>query len=261
MAQNLQVHLVQPVLAWEQPERNRKHVEKLIFGRISATDLIVLPEMFTTGFSMQPGDMAETYQGQTLGWMQDIAAHYDAMICGSLMFKENDGTYRNRMFWVSPSGVQGYYDKRHLFSMAGEHQRYKRGQQRKQFIWKGWNIMPLICYDLRFPVFSRNTESADLYLYVANWPLVRRDAWKHLLTARAIENQVYVAGVNIVGRDGNGIDYAGDSAGIDPLGNVLCSASNLETVLAFEAGSSFMAATRKKLPFLDDRDSFTLHAG
>jgi omega-amidase len=258
MVDNLQVHLIQTSLVWENPRQNRVRLQELITRHIKHTDLIVLPEMFSTGFSMNTATCAETYQSASLSWMQDVAAHFDAMVTGSLMFRDNDNSICNRFFWMSPQGVQGYYDKRHLFKMAGEHKHFKQGIRQEIFTWRGWNIMPQICYDLRFPVFSRNTGQIDLYLYVANWPSVRRDAWKHLLLARAIENQAYVAGVNIVGRDGNGIDYSGDTLAADPLGNTLCAVSNRETVVSFEADMEMLKTTRKKLPFLNDRDDFSI---
>ena len=257
MVENLHVHLIQASLTWENPTQNRNRLQELVSKHVKHTDLIVLPEMFSTGFSMNTAN-AETFHTGTLSWMQDMAAHYDALVTGSLMFREKDDSIRNRFFWVSPLGVQGFYDKRHLFRMAGEHKHFKQGSTQEWFVWRGWNIMPQVCYDLRFPVFSRNTGQTDLYLYVANWPALRRDAWKTLLLARAIENQAYVAGVNIVGRDGNGIDYSGDTLAADPLGNLVTSASNREAVLHFEADMELLKATRKKLPFLNDRDDFSI---
>ena len=238
--QNLTVTLIQSTLYWEEPARNLEMFTEKIEGITENTDLIVLPEMFTTGFSMKPLLVAEPMGGQGLQWMQKIAAQRNCVVCGSLSVEDN-GKYYNRFFWVRPNGTFEHYDKKHLFTYAGENKDYTGGEKKLVVELKGWKIMPLICYDLRFPVWSRNRfrESEgfdyDVLLYVANWPETRSHAWRIMLMARAIENQAYVIGVNRLGVDGNEISYSGDSAIISPKGenlsNLMPQQEGVETVV------------------------------
>ncbi|KAA3632908.1 MAG: amidohydrolase, partial [Bacteroidetes bacterium] len=206
----LRLSIVQDHLAWEQKQQNLKHFSKVLSPLKGETDLIVLPEMFTTGFSMNAEKLAETMEGPTVQWLKKQAADLSAAIMGSCIIRDM-GKFYNRLLFVTPEGKTFYYDKRHLFSFAGEHEYYTGGTHRILIPYKGWKIMPQICYDLRFPVWSRNTDDYDLLIYVANFPDKRRFAWQQLLTARAIENQVYTIGVNRIGLDENGIEYSGDS--------------------------------------------------
>ncbi|HEX5001174.1 MAG TPA: amidohydrolase [Bacteroidia bacterium] len=256
---NLRIALAQTRLYWEHPEANRNHFEKLFasFPKGSC-DLILLPEMFSTGFTMNAPAVAETMDGPTATWMKYMAKKHKAVFCGSVVIKEK-GRYFNRLLWVTPDGTILKYDKRHLFRMAKEEQTYSSGQQRLIVELKGWKICPLICYDLRFPVWCRNTESFDLQLFVANWPSRRKFAWKQLLVARAIENQCFVAGLNRVGKDGSGYAYSGDSIVHGPAG---------ETILKMQANSSGVAVAeldfqvlktfRKAFPVALDRDTFQI---
>lgn len=226
----MKVSLIQNKIYWEDRSSNFLHFGKLIRSIKSKTDLIVLPEMFTTGFTMDPKRFAEEY-GSTLLWMQDMAKIKNACITGSVAVKEK-GKYYNRLYFVQPNGKYQSYDKRHLFRMAGEDKHYKAGRAKTIVKTGDWNICPMICYDLRFPVWSRNSTKQkkkngqaeyeyDVLIYVANWPKIRSYPWKQLLMARAIENQCYVIGVNRVGKDGKGIDHSGDSLVIDPKGKVI----------------------------------------
>lgn len=224
--QNLKLAYVQTTLQWEDPGNNLKHFSQRIGDIDEAVDLIVLPEMFTTGFTMQPHAVAEPMMGPAMEWMAKHAMERSCVVTGSLIIKE-DGHYYNRLIWMSPDGQYQYYDKVHLFSYAGEDEHYTCGMKKLIVNLKGWNIMPLICYDIRFPVWNRNRYvpgegfSYDCLLYVANWPSTRSHAWRILLMARAIENLCYVVGVNRIGVDGRNIPYSGDSAVIDPLGESL----------------------------------------
>ena len=253
---NLTITLVQQDLIWEQPAANREHLQRLLEGQ-GQTDLIVLPEMFSTGFTMRAEELAEEPEGPTLHWMKSLAAQYDAAVTGSLIVKEH-GKYFNRLYWVTPDGVARSYDKRHLFSLAGEEKVFSPGQQRLVVNWREWRICPVVCYDLRFPVWSRNTEQFDLLLYVANWPEKRSYPWNTLLKARAIENLCWVAGINRTGTDGNNEAYAGDSQLIDPLGQVVMAAGSKVGVYTYEMSGSLVTETRNRFSFLNDRDDFTL---
>lgn len=229
MKPTLSVLAVQMDVVWEQPASNRALIAEMLH-RAPEADLIVLPEMFTTGFSMHPESMAEPWGdqgGETLQWMRQLAASHQSAVVGSVAI-EQSGAYYNRLIWAEPSGNYFTYNKRHLFTMAGEHRYYTPGEQRLIVEWKGWRICPLVCYDLRFPEWSRNAWNVkddratyDLALYVANWPAVRSHPWSALLAARAIENQAFVIGVNRVGTDGEGLTYSGDSAVFDAKGIVL----------------------------------------
>jgi predicted amidohydrolase len=223
-----------------------------------ATDLIVLPEMFTTGFSMDASPLAEPAEGPTLHWMQEEAAKHQAVITGSVIVREGDSFY-NRLFWVRPDGTYDQYDKRHLFRMANEHHTYTSGSEKIIVELKGWNICPLVCYDLRFPVWSRNTDSRyDLLLYVANWPKPRSNAWSILLQARAIENLAYVVGVNRVGSDANNHPYSGDSAIIHPKGHKLLETTEAEGVHTITLSRQELVDFRESFPAHLDADTFTL---
>ena len=197
----INVTLIQSDIIWEDKVSNLKNYQNKI-SQIESTDLIVLPEMFTTGFSMNPKDISETMSGETIQWMKSNASKMNSAICGSIIIEEDD-KYFNRFIWVNPDGSICQYDKKHLFSFAGEDKNYTAGNEKIIIEYKGWKICPLVCYDLRFPVWSRNSEDYDLLIYVANWPTKRKLAWKSLLVARAIENQCYVIGVNRVGKDEN----------------------------------------------------------
>ncbi|TQD40505.1 amidohydrolase [Haloflavibacter putidus] len=255
--ENLKVALIQTELFWEDAERNREHFSKKI-ASIQNTDLIILPEMFSTGFSMHPEPLAETESGKTLAWMQQTAQEKNTALAGSIIIKEGENYY-NRMFFVFPDAHYQTYDKRHRFTFAGEHHKYSAGEKRLLVNYKGWKICPLICYDLRFPVWARNTEDYDFLFYNANWPQKRVYAWDHLLKARAIENMSYVAGVNRIGNDENNNAYNGHSIVLDALGQPL-SPENLETdeIIQVELDAEKLQQTRKDFAFLQDQDAFTL---
>ncbi len=216
---DLKVSLIQCQLVWESPADNRKQIAESVASLDTSTDLVVLPEMFTTGFSMNALANAEQPGGATEEWLQSLANQYDCAITGSIAVHGADGVY-NRMLFVTPQNTH-YYDKRHLFRMAGEHRRYCAGEERVIVSWRDWRILLQVCYDLRFPVFSRNLNDYDLALYVANWPEKRRSHWRQLLIARAIENQACVVGVNRLGSDANGWDYSGDSLAVAADGELL----------------------------------------
>ena len=213
--------------------------------------------MFTTGFSMEPQPLAETMEGPTMEWLQQQAAELDAAIAGSFIV-EALGTYFNRLVFMQPDGTFDFYDKRHLFTLAGEDTHYQAGKTRLEVVYKDWKICPLICYDLRFPVWSRNTNNYDLLLYLANWPEMRRLHWQRLLAARAIENQVYTVGLNRIGQDGNDYPYVGDTSVISFSGEVLFHVSQVEDVHTITLNKADQAAYRKKLAFLEDRDRFKI---
>jgi len=249
--------LIQAPLVWEKPAHNRNYFETKINSLPADIDLVVLPEMFTSGFTMNPQAVAETMDGTTIDWLKDLAKAKNLAITGSLVIVEN-GNYYNRLLFVFPSGEIQYYDKRHLFTLAGENKVYAAGKDKLIVEYRGFRICPLICYDLRFPVFSRNTEDYDVLIYVANWPKVRINAWDILLRARAIENMAYAIGVNRVGLDGNNHEYTGHSQAIDFLGNYITEPSETEGVFIAELNRDELLKTRTRLGFLDDRDSFEM---
>ncbi|MCB9285547.1 MAG: amidohydrolase [Lewinellaceae bacterium] len=253
----LRVTLVQTELAWEDPAANLQRLERKLHPISGTTDLIILPEMFTTGFTMRAEAMAEDMDGPTLRWMQAMASQLDAVITGSVVICERGACF-NRLLWVRPDKTYAYYDKRHLFSLAGEQHHYTAGNQRLLVGLKGWTICPLICYDLRFPVWSRNTQDYDLLIYVANWPKARRHAWQSLLVARAIENQSYTIGVNRVGEDANGNEYTGDSMVVNFAGEVLYHIAYGEQSETLTLAHAIQESFRAKFPFLDDADDFSL---
>ena len=253
---NLNVTLVQCELAWEQPEDNRRQIGEIIAGVASGTDLIVLPEMFTTGFSMNALANAEEPGGATEAWMTELAQQNDCAVTGSIAVRAGQGVY-NRMLFATPDGVQ-YYDKRHLFRMADEHKRYLAGDERVVVQWREWRILLQVCYDLRFPVFSRNREDYDLALYVANWPAPRRHHWRQLLIARAIENLACVVGVNRVGSDARGLDYSGDSLAIAADGALLKDAMNENGAIQVVLDRTALQEYREGFPCQLDADQFRL---
>lgn len=252
---NLSCTSVQLDIIWHAPEENRKRISEQLEG-ISGTDVIILPEMFTTGFTMEASSFAEEMDGPTMTWMAVQADKQSAIICGSLIIKESD-QYYNRFIWMHPGGMYHTYDKRHLFKMAGEHEVYATGEEKVVINHKGWKICPMICYDLRFPVWSRNDEGYDLLIYVANWPEKRIHHWRSLIQARAIENQAYVIGVNRIGTDENGHVYSGDTCVADPAKSGFIYHNNeREEVHTFTLSREHLTTTREKLPFLVDRDEY-----
>jgi omega-amidase len=261
---DLLITTIQTNLHWEDKKNNLAMLEEKL-AQLPATEIVVLPEMFTTGFSMRPNQLAETMQGATVEWMVKMASRHRIILTGSLIIEE-DGEYFNRLLWVLPNGQLGYYNKRHLFAYADEHQHYQAGEKRLIASVKGWKINLLVCYDLRFPVWSRqqkkdenNGAEYDVLIYVANWPQRRSLAWKTLLQARAIENQCYVVGVNRVGQDGNDIVYSGDSMIIDPLGEVLYHAPAEEAIFTNSLSRDHLDMVRSKFPFLRDADDFMIN--
>ena len=253
---DLSVTLIQCELAWEQPADNRQQIGDIIAGLDEIPDLIVLPEMFTTGFSMNALANAEKPGGATEQWLRELAQRHDCALTGSIAVAAGEGAY-NRMLFATPEGVQ-HYDKRHLFRMAGEHKRYRAGEHRVIVTWRGWRILLQVCYDLRFPVFSRNREDYDLALYVANWPAPRRYHWRQLLVARAIENLACVVGVNRIGSDARGLDYSGDSLVIGADGKLLKDMGNENGAARVILSGAALQSYREGFPCQLDADSFQL---
>lgn len=264
MNKDLRITLVQSSLFWEDHVKNiRSFNKQLSTLEKGSSDLIILPEMFSTGFSMIPGKHAEEMGGLSMQWMAESAASLKSVICGSLMIKEK-GKYFNRLIWMQPDGQFQQYDKRHLFRMAGEDKNYSAGKKKIITEIKGWKICPLICYDLRFPIWSRNRMQQkgssmlfdyDLLIYVANWPAVRSYPWKQLLIARAIENQCYVAGVNRVGKDGNAFAHSGDSVALDPFGQKISSIkANQKAIETIKLSAKALTDFRKRFPVFRDAD-------
>ncbi|TDW45956.1 putative amidohydrolase [Flavobacterium sp. 270] len=253
----MKIALIQSDLTWENASKNRSNFENKIQQIDSEVNLIVLPEMFSTGFTMNAPAVAETMQGETVLWMQSMAKQKNAAITGSLIIVENE-QYYNRMLFVFPSGEIEFYDKRHLFSLAEEDKFYTRGTQKVIVEYLDWKICLQICYDLRFPVFARNVENYDLLLYVANWPKVRTNAWDALLKARAIENLSYVVGVNRIGLDAHNYEHIGHSQVVDFLGNFILEPQETASVFVVELDKNIMLEMRKKLDFLSDKDQFEI---
>jgi omega-amidase len=252
----MKISIIQTDLVWEDAAANRANFTQKI-NSIAKTDLVVLPEMFASGFTMNPSKVAETMDGATVIWMQQTAAVKNCAITGSLVINE-DGKYYNRLLFVLPDGEIKIYNKRHLFSYAGEEKFYTAGNEKLIIDYKNFRICPLVCYDLRFPVFARNTEDYDVLLYVANWPQARILAWDTLLRARAIENMSYTIGVNRIGLDGNQHAYAGHSQIIDALGNYIVEPFEEENVITMKLDKQALIDARKKFAFLNDRDSFKI---
>ena len=263
MEEFLHLCLLQANTRWHDPQANRVYYADLLKQEKFQADIFILPETFTSGFSNEAIADAETMEGPTLAWMLGIAQQKNAVVTGSVQIREGSYVF-NRLIWARPDGKFDYYDKRHLFRMANEHERYASGTKRLTLEYKGWRICPLVCYDLRFPVFSRNRFSHeadnrfdyDVLLYVANWPAVRRHAWSSLLPARAIENLAYVAGVNRVGVDGNTVEYAGDSVVLDYLGQPLVTGGNQAEVLCCSLSAKDLLAFRGRFPAYLDADKF-----
>ena len=253
----MKIALIQSSLFWENPKANRNYFEEKINEITQEVDLIVLPEMFTSGFTMNPSAVAETMQGETIQWLQSLAKAKKCAITGSLIIKEGENFF-NRLVFVFPNGELQFYDKRHLFTLAGEDKVYTSGKEKLIVDYLGWKICPLVCYDLRFPVFARNTENYDLLLYVANWPKPRINAWDILIKARSVENMCYTIGVNRVGLDSNNLEYIGHSQVVDYLGNSILEPQESEAVFIVELNKDKMLETRKKLGFLNDLDSFEI---
>lgn len=257
MNEELKVTIIQNELHWENAGANRTMFSDKFQSIKGETDLIVLPEMFSTGFSMNAKNLAEENEGETLQWMISEAKKYKTAITGSIIISE-ENTFYNRLFFVFPDGSFQKYDKKHTFTLAKENETYSPGNERLIVNYKGWKICPLVCYDLRFPVWARNTEEYDVLIYVANWPKVRTLAWDTLLRARAIENMTYSIGVNRVGFDGNDHEYIGHSAVYDVLGQQISSASFGEFTETVVLEKEHIQKNRKHLQFLNDRDHFTL---
>lgn len=265
--QDLNISLVQGATRWHDPSGNREYYAQMIAPLRGQTDLVVLPETFTSGFSNEAIRDAETMDGPTVAWLREQSKLLDAAITGSVQLRVGQGSdsikVHNRLLFVTPDGAIQHYDKRHLFRYAGEQERYAAGGDRLVVEWRGWRICPLVCYDLRFPVYSRNRFADghfdfDLVIYVANWPSARAYAWRTLLRARAIENLSYCAGVNRVGTDGNGLDYSGDSAVLDFLGQPLSQDSDQELVTTTSLSATELQSFREHFPAWMDADGFTL---
>lgn len=254
----INISIIQTSLHWEEPAANRAMLEEKIWQISRQTDLIILPEMFTTGFTMNAAPLAEVPNLHTEKWMKQMAAQTGAVITGSFIVKEENEIF-NRLHWVTPDGQVETYDKRHLFRMAGEDRVFSAGSKRLIAELKGWKICPLICYDLRFPVWSRSKEKDyDILLYVANWPEARRNAWNVLLQARAVENLSFAIGVNRVGEDGNGISYSGDSVFVNYKGEVLARSEWKEEIVSYSLFKEELEEFRNKFPAWLDADDFLI---
>jgi omega-amidase len=258
MSAQLNISLIQPDIVWENRDANLEQYTRYIEQIEEKKEVVVLPEMFTTGFSMRPEALAETMDGPSVQWMKDMAQKHRCILTGSLIIEE-DGKYYNRLLWVQPDGKMGQYDKRHLFAYADEHKHYSPGARRLIAQVKGFRICLQVCYDLRFPIWSRNQgDEYDVLVYVANWPERRSLAWKTLLQARAIENISYVIGVNRVGKDGKDIVYSGDSSVFGPLGETIWQQSHETAVKTIILEKAKITETRTQFPFLNDADKFLI---
>lgn len=255
---NLRITLAQVDLVWENPGQNRRDLELQIRQLAGKSDLVILPETFTTGFSMRACDLAEPMDGPTINWMLDLSRTTGLAIGGSLIIKDN-GLYYNRFVFITPHGEISFYDKRHLFSIGGESISFTAGDKRLIVNFLGWRIALYICYDLRFPVWCRNVNDTDLMIFTANWPASRSEVWKTLLKARAIENQVDVAGINRIGTDGNGISYLGESQMVNSRGEVLPE-NNIFTsgLLSYEISKKELNDFRERFPVAKDADRFLM---
>ncbi|MEO8109992.1 MAG: amidohydrolase [Ginsengibacter sp.] len=264
---SLTITLIQPNLHWEDKKANLEMLSEKIDSIKEKTEVVILPEMFSTGFSMKPEILAEKMNGDTIGWMKKITAEKKIILTGSIMIEDpsieaQDSKYYNRLIWMLPNGEYGIYDKRHLFAYGDEHSHFSPGNKRLIASVKGWKINLQVCYDLRFPVWARQgaEKEYDVLIYVANWPQKRSVAWKTLLQARAIENQCYVIGVNRVGEDGNGINYSGDSMIVDSLGEILYQKNNEEDIFTYTLKKEKIDDVRDKFPFWKDADSFIINS-
>lgn len=256
---NLRIAALQAPLAWQDPDGNRASFAASMRPLHGNVDVIVLPEMFTTGFTMEPETLAEPEEGATVEWLRQEAHRADAAITGSVVVQVGTQFF-NRLLWVTPDGAVAHYDKRHLFRMAEEHRHYAAGCKTLLVEWRGARIAPLVCYDLRFPVWSRRRTSFsyDVLLYVANWPAVRRYPWQQLLRARAIENQAFVIGCNRVGADGNGVEHAGDSVVLDYFGKPLAELADVPGIVRATVDLGALREFRERFPAHLDADRFTL---
>lgn len=257
---SMRISLIQTELHWHEPQKNREMLEELLRPLKGKTELIVLPEMFTSGFTMHPEQVQEDgSESETTQWLIQLAQDCNCAITGSIAFRHEDGSHTNRMLFARHDGTLEYYDKRHLFRMGGEHERYKAGSQRVVINYLDWKILLTVCYDLRFPVFCRNQHDYDLMLCVANWPAPRRMPWRQLLQARAIENLAYVAGVNRIGTDDNGLEYSGDSMLVDFKGNILIDREpNTAFVETHKLDAQHLHDFKTKFPAWQDADEFDL---
>lgn len=257
MKEDLKICLLQCNLHWEDALKNRTQIDAYL-AEVKGTDIILLPELFSTGFSIASTHLAEMMDGETVAWMKAQAKKKKAVLCGSVMIKDKGHIY-NRLLWVEPNGRVLHYDKRHLFSFIKEDKHFTPGTKRLIFEYEGWKICPMICYDLRFPVFARNDVDYDLLLFVANWPNTRISSWDALLKARAIENQAYVIGLNRVGTDGFEAQYPGHSQVLDPEGDCISMAPEYQIGLVeVTLSKNYLTECRKRYPFLSDRDTYTI---
>lgn len=254
---DLELALVQSAPVWQDPAASHARFGWLL-EQAAGADLVILPEMFATGFSMDAEALAEGEDGPSRAWLLEQAQRLNAVVVGSVITHAADGSYRNRLYWARPDGSFAHYDKRHLFRMGGEHEHYAAGDQRVLLELKGWQVRPLVCYDLRFPVWSRDPYDTDLLLYIASWPAARRSAWNRLLPARAIENLCYLAAVNRIGEDGNGYPHAGDSQVLDFLGDTLAAPGEAEGVFRVTLSAQALAKYRTRFPAYRDADGFEL---
>ena len=258
MTDNLKISIVQSDIRWEDIDKNLAYHYSLIENIKEKTDIVVLPEMFTTGFSLLAEKLAETMDGKSVKWIIETSKKLSIVIAGSLIIKEGENYY-NRMIWSQPDGKLFYYDKRHLFRMGGEHKHYSFGNKKVIVNYKGWNIRLLVCYDLRFPVWSRNKQDYDLAIYIANWPITRAEAWKTLLSARAMENQAYIIGVNRCGIDGMNLNYSGDSRIIGPDGKIISACDEFkEQVLTTSISKELLLNLKQNFPVHLDSDNFEI---
>lgn len=256
--ETLNIAIFQLDLVWENPSANRAMIDQMLQNVSETTDIVFLPEMFTTGFSMNVEELAEPMDGETIQWMKKRCQEHQLALCGSLIIKEND-QYFNRLVFVEPSGSVLFYNKRHLFTMGNEEGHFQKGMDRLIVQYKGWRICPLICYDLRFPVWSRNRNEYDILVYSANWPRNRKDVWNTLLKARAIENQSFVVGANRVGIDGLNIAYSGNSQIFGAKGNCLAGSNEgEEMIVSAEISLAELTKFRNSFPVLNDADSFSI---
>lgn len=256
--QNIKVSIVQTSVLWERPKDNMFSYEKKIESLSDKTDIVIFPEMFASGFTMKVKEKIASEYSYILNWMKSIAAKYGFCVTGTTIYGEED-KYYNRLLFVKPNGDVDSYDKKHLFTMGEENKHFTAGNKKTIIEYKGWKIRPLICYDLRFPVWSRNTKDYDIAIYPANWPDARRDAWMTLLKARAIENQAYVVGVNCVGEDGMGLKYSGDSTVYDAKGKAICACEPYkQEIKTIELDYSILVDFRNKFPVLNDADNFKI---
>ena len=256
--ENLKISFIQTNLVWQDIPKNLENFQSKINQITEQPDVIVLPEMFSTGFTMEPSKYAEKMEGKTIDWLKRNALAKNALIIGSLVV-EDSGKFLNRLLTVFPDGNIGFYDKRHLFSLAGESNHYTKGDKKLIINYKNWRIHPLICYDLRFPVWSRYQDDYDVLIYVANWPSARSFHWKILLQARAIENQAYVIGVNRIGADGNGTPHTGDSCAFDPFGhNISNMEPNTDMTDTIVLEKDLLEKIRKTYPFFKDSDTYRI---